>query len=458
MQLRDYQESISTDAAKMLEWLKICYLSMQPRTGKTITALVTAEKFGAKSVLFLTKKKAISSIKADYDKRGPSFNLICINYEQIYNLSPDYVFDIVICDEAHCLGQMPKPAERTKELKKICEGKPIIFLSGTPNPESWCQLYHQFWISSFSPFKEWSNFYAWAKEFVFVQKMKIHGNEFSDYTNNPDITISQLERKINSRKTSLEEKGRLLAEVENVRLTTAQLNEKIQSLTKHLFISYTQEEAGFMQLVKEVVLKVRMGESTYRLAEVLRKKKVYIGKDGQEILADTAVKLQQKFHQIFSGTIIDEKKNGICFDHTKARFIKERFAGQKFAVFYKFRAEYMMLVTTFGYDRLTEDPMEFNESDRKIFVSQIISGREGVNLSTADCLVFLNIDFAAVSYWQARERLQDKNRTKEAVIYWVFSEGGIEERIYETVLNKKDYTNAHFKKDYQIKYEKQGAR
>jgi hypothetical protein len=416
MILRDYQESISTDAAKMLEWLKICYLSMEVRTGKTTTALAAADKYGALSVLFLTKKKAISSITSDYDKLAPAFKLICTNYEQVYNLSPDYQFDLVILDEAHGLGQFPTPAERVKELKKLCIDKPIIYLSGTPTPESYSQLYHQFFISSYSPFKEWTNFYKWAKEFVTVKKKYFYNREINDY--------SQADK------------------------------EKIDKLTKHLFISYTQEEAGFEQPVKEVILKVRMQESTYRLAEWLRKKRVFIGKDGQEILADTAVKLQQKMHQIYSGTVIAEDKNAVCFDHTKAKFIKEQFAGKKIAIFYKFRAEYLMLIGTFGIDRLTESPEEFNCRDNLIFVSQIISGREGTNLSTADCLIFFNIDFSAVSYWQARARLQSKEREKEAVIYWIFSEDGIEEKIYGKVIDKRDYTLAHFMKDYQIKKEK----
>lgn len=415
MQLRDYQESISTDAAKMLQWLKIVYLSMMPRTGKTLTSLVTAEKFGARSVLFLTKKKAISSVKSDYDKLNPSFKLICTNYEQIYTLSPNYEYDLVILDEAHGLGQFPTPAERTKELKKMCIDKPIIYLSGTPTPESYSQLYHQLYVSSYSPFKEWINFYKWAKEFVTVKKKYFYNRETNDYSDAD--------------------------------------KEKIDKLTKHLFISYTQEEAGFEQLVKEVVLKVRMQPGTYWLAERLRKKRVYVGKEGNEILADTKVKLQQKLHQIFSGSVIDEKKNPICFDNSKAKFIKEYFAGKKIAIFYKFRAEYMMILWAYGIERLTEDPEEFNNSDDKVFVSQIISGREGTNLSTADCLIMYNIDFASVSYWQVRERIQTKDRKKEAVVYWIFSEAGIEEKVYERVIDKKDYTISHFTKDYQIKKE-----
>lgn len=415
MQLRDYQESISTDAAKMLEWLKICYLSLEVRTGKTLIALVAAEKYGAKSVLFLTKKKAISSITSDYDKLAPSYNLICTNYEQIGNLSPDYVFDFVILDEAHALGQFPSPAERARQVRQICVDKPIIFLSGTPSPESYSQLYHQFWVSSYSPFKNYPTFYKWASEFVTKRTKYFYNRQINDWS---DAN-----------------------------------KEKIDGFTKVYFINYTQAEAGFEQEVKETVVKVRMMEGTYRLADYLRRKRVYVGRSGEEILADTEVKLMQKLHQIYSGTVIDEKKEGNVFDHTKAKYIKEHFAGKKIGIFYKFQAEKTMLIWVFGADRLTEDPMEFNNRQDLTFISQIQSGREGINLSTADCLVFLNIDFSALSYWQARARLQDKDRTKEAMIYWLFAEDGIEEKIYERVVQKKDYTLGYFKKDYKIKRE-----
>jgi hypothetical protein len=414
MQLRDYQDQISTDAAKLLEWVKIAYLSMQVRTGKTLTALATAGKYGAKVVLFVTKKKAISSIQDDYDALGPSFIIDIINYEQLGNIvRTDY--DMVIIDEAHCISQFPTPAERTKLLKKICAGLPIIYLSGTPTPESFSQLYHQFYISTFSPFKQWQTFYAWAKEFVTLKKKYLYNREINDYSNAN--------------------------------------KEKIDEYTKHLFISYTQQEAGFTQMVEEHVLKVRMQETTYGLIKKLIANRIYIGRDGQEILADTAVKLQNKVHQIYSGTVLAEDGNGIVFDYSKAYFIKRHFEGQKIAIFYKFKCEALMLIATFGYDRLTEDPKEFNEQADKIFYSQVQSGREGINLSTADALVMLNIDFSSVSYQQSKARIQAKDRTKPAPLYWIFAENGIEEKIYDRVINKQDYTLAYFRKDFNIRKE-----
>ena len=410
MKLRDYQDEISDKAVKLLQTYKIAYLAMQVRTGKTLTAIATAHKFGATKILFVTKKKAITDIINQKDEYAPSLQIFVTNYEQLSKVNES--FDIIIIDEAHSLGKFPLPSLRATELKRICVGKPIIYLSGTPNPESYSQLYHELWVSSFSPFSEYKSFYKWAQQFVNIKKKMINGKSFNDY-NNADEKM-------------------------------------VMDGCKHLFITYTQEQAGFESYVNETVHHVEMLESTYKFAERLRIDKIMTNKDGEVVLADTAVKLMQKLHQIFSGSVIVDQPERVAkaFDYTKANYIKETFVGQKIAIYYKFIAEEMAIRYTFGSNRLTTDPVVFNESDNLIFISQIQSGREGVNISTADALVFYNIDFSAVSYFQARARIQTKDRTKDANIHWIFSKGGIEDKIYKAVMDKTDYTTNIFKKDY----------
>jgi len=128
-------------------------VAAEMRVGKTAIALQAAWNYGAKVVLFVTKLKAVSSIQNDFDSLNPPFIIDIINHESLHRIvRTDY--DLVICDEHHVCSQYPTPAERTKLLKNICKGLPIIMLSGTPSAESWSQLYHQFWISSFSPFMD----------------------------------------------------------------------------------------------------------------------------------------------------------------------------------------------------------------------------------------------------------------------------------------------------------------
>lgn len=415
--LRDYQIEISDKAVNILKEYGLVYLAMQVRTGKTLTSLAAADKYGAKEVLLLTKKKAIASIQKDYESLQPRFNLYVTNYEAAHTLIT-MQFDLVILDESHSLGQFPIIAERTKLVKKICEWKPVIYLSGTPTPESYSQIFHQLHCSSFSPFKEYKSFYAWSRDYVNVKKRYYYNREVNDYS---DANRYDIEKKI-----------------------------------KHLFISFTQEEAGFTQMVNEHILKVKMKESTYWLASKLRARRVHIGKNGEEIIADTEVKLMQKLHQVYSGTVLAEDGQMICFDDSKAAFIANKFANKKIAIFYKFRAELELIRWAFK-GLVTESPEEFARRHDLTFVSQIISGREGINLSSADALVMYNIDFSHLSYWQARARMQTQEKQTACDLYWIFSDDGIEEKIYEKVKAKKDYVLSYFKEDFKVNAQKKAA-
>jgi hypothetical protein len=407
MQLRDYQIDIANRGLEIINEFGMVYLAMQVRTGKTLTSLYLASKMNVQNVLFVTKKKAMSSIEDDFKMSNYLYNLNVINYESLHKNSNDY--DVVILDEAHCMGQYPIPSERTKLLKELCKGKPVIYLSGTPSPESFAQMFHQFWVSDRSPFKEFKNFYAWHKEYGIPKKKFVFNRELNDYSH-----VKQ---------------------------------ERIQSEMQHLMLTYTQQEAGFESLVQEVILYVPMSDKKKWAIDRIIKDKLFKTKDGDVVLADTAVKEMQKVHQICGGTVKSEDGKAIIFDDTKAKFIKERFKGQKIAIFYKYIAEGLLLRATFN--NIHEDPQAFNEAGGDaVFISQVQSGREGINLSTADALVMYNIDFSAVSYWQSRARMQTKDRTQASKVYWVFTTGGIEDRIFNMVQNKKDFTLSHFRKVY----------
>ena len=186
-----------------------------------------------------------------------------------------------------------------------------------------------------------------------------------------------------------------------------------------------------------------MSDTIKGVIKTLKKDLVVQGKE-EVILADTAVKLMTKVHQLCSGTVKFESGNSKVLDLTKAKFIKKKFKGKKIGIFYKFKEELNALKEVFGDDLCTE-LTDFTDSDKSIAL-QIVSGREGISLRQAAALVYYNIDFSATSYWQSRDRMTTKDRLKNDV-YWIFSRGGIEHEIYKAVIKKKDYTLNHFKRD-----------
>ncbi len=408
IQFRDYQNDIISKGTEVIRDYGFLYLAMEVRTGKTLTSLGICEQLNIENVLFLTKKKAISSINDDYTNLCPvNFALFTINYESIHKI-PNVKWDVIICDESHSMGAFPKPSNRAKAVRQlIAKNDPyVILLSGTPTPESYSQMYHQVYGIRNNPFNRYPSFYKFAHDWVNVKQKKINGNLINDYSG-----------------------GR---------------KDILNAMKKHT-INFSQKDAGFKVDTREHILRVKLREETYRLAKRLDRDLVVEGSD-EVILADTPVKLMSKLHQIYSGTIKFESGKSMVLDHTKAEYIRDRFKGQKIGIFYKFKEELTALKDTFGKELLTTELEEFNTTDKSIAL-QIVSGREGISLRQADALVYYNIDFSATSYWQSRDRMTTKDRL-ESDVYWVFSEGGIEDDIYKAVSKKKTYTVNYFKKEF----------
>jgi hypothetical protein len=402
MKFREYQIQIANQASDKLKKLNFVYLAMEVRTGKTITALLTAKLFGAKNVLFVTKKKAIESIKSDYENFNFDFGLSVVNTESLHKIAGN--FDLIISDEHHKYGAFPKPSQGTVYFKKTFGHLPIIALSGTMNPESYSQVFHQFWVSNSSPFKQYANFYNWALHYVNI------GQKYLGYAIVKDYSVA---------------KGGL-----------------IQAAIEKYIITYTQKQAGFTSEVIERILTVTMSESTYDLVAKLKKDNVIEGKN-EVIIADTGAKMMSKLHQMYSGTVKFESGNSMVLDNSKALFISNHFANNKIAIFYKFKEE-LNVILSIG--NITTDLNEFNTTDKSIAL-QIVSGREGINLSAAKYIVYYNIDFSAVSYWQSRDRLTTIERSSNEV-FWIFAKGGIEHHIHKQVMAKKNFTLSTFNKYY----------
>jgi hypothetical protein len=409
IELRDYQKQISARACEMINEHGFAYLAMEVRTGKTLTTFSICNNLdGVSNVLFITKKKGIRNITADGEKLPGGYKATIVNYESLHKI-PDVKWDVIVCDEAHTLGAFPKPSLRAMQVKELinkCNSR-VILLSGTPTPESYSQMYHQVYGIPNNPFANYSNFYRFADDYVNKKQRKINSMLVNDYSDG-------------------------LATI-------------IDAMTPHM-IKWSQKDAGFEAVTTEHILYVDMKPSTYKVIDRLKRDLVIEG-EKEVILADTAVKLMSKIHQLCGGTVKFESGNSMVIDTTKAEYIKKAFAGKKIGIFYKFKEELNALKQVYGDDMTTELSV-FENTDKSIAL-QIVSGSEAISLRDAECLVYYNIDFSAKNYWQSRDRMTT-SETKTNEIYWIFASRGIEERIYDSVSNKKDYTVSHFKNDFPI--------
>lgn len=440
MELRPEQRTTVDSGKTILSRYHLLYMACEMRTGKTFMGITICHELTLITICFITKKSALSGVVSDCQKMGykfyesdiikmkgghpvilvgknGKFEITITNHEQVTKLTPK--FSVYIIDEAHSkLGAFPKPNIFAKEIKNLINKAYVILMSGTPTPESPSQIFHQLWISYYSPFSIFANFYKWAHEYV---------KQYNVRDGRGKVIKTQVKQKyIGGFSVNDYSEG---------------LEDKIKEITKHYMVFLSQKEAGFTSVVKEEILYVKIDPRLYQLMRVLKKNKAYQMKNGDWLIADSPVKMQSLFHQISSGTVITDKQS-LILDESKALFIKSRFAGRKIAIFYKFVAEGELLKKVFP--DWTDDQEVFNKYPNKTFIKQIVSGREGTNLWSADDLIMYNIDFSATSYFQGKERSQFKDRKTDARLWWIFSEYGIERAVYKTVVGKKNFTLQYF--------------
>ena len=401
--LRPYQITNALECGMILTAYGIVYMQHTQRTGKTLTALETARLCKATKVLFLTKKKAIESIRNDYSDFNFPYELLVINYESLHKI--EFKPDLVILDEAHSIGAFPKPSQRTKLIKQMFAHLPMILLSGTPASESYSQWYHQLWVSNRSPFNVlgYPNFYKWAKDFTIPSVIYTAYGQSNDYSK--------------------------------------AIVERIDPFIQNIVHKFTQEDAGFMNKINKQLRFVEMKPITYKLINQLKKDKFIKGKD-EMITADSGVKLMSKQHQLGSGTIIFDSGNVGIIDDSKAVYIKENFTG-KLAIFYYFKEEYNLLKQVFG-ETITSDINEFNATN-KHFVGQQYSNAMGVNLSRAEKLIYLNFGFSGTNWIQSLDRLTTIER-KESEVFIILARQTIDFNIFKTIEQKKNFTLSQYVK------------
>lgn len=399
--LRNYQNSIVTAASAVLAEKKIVYLAMEPRTGKTITALSIAKKNGYSSILFITKKKAIPSIDHDF-KFFEFTKKVVVNYESAHKV--DGTFDLIILDESHSLGGYPRMSERAKIIKKLVEGGPVIFLSGTPTPESYSQIYHQFAVTANSPFAE-KNFYQWFKKYGVERKIFVGGVPRNCY-----------------------------------KLVDYVLMQKV--IGGFMFTA-TQRDALFTSTAVDVLTPVEVPTRLQNMiGDMNAHSVVTIGSD--QIIADSAVSKMMKLHQLAGGTIIGNDGTPLVVDTFKVDFIEKSYSNLRIAIFYKFAAEGELLRSRFGKE-VAGTPESFQQGEGRVYVSQIQSVREGVKLDKADVIIIYSLDYSYLSYAQGRERHVSHERDAPAkVVILTELGGGITEQIYRVVSAKKNYTRKYY--------------
>ena len=374
-------------AAHTLNTIRECgfaYLAFEERCGKTLTAILAAEQSTRTNILVLTKKAAIPDWIKTLEQFSHTKHYHITNYEQAHKLQADW--DLIILDEAHhALSKYPKPSETWKNVKKLCVEQPIIFMSATPYAETLSQLYHQFALSSWSPFEE-NSFYKWHKVWGIDSSIRVAGREIKQYNLVKDYAV-------------------------------------LPKIAKY-FHRLTRAEIGFEHEPTDKIHHVPLTPSSSEYYTTLEKHSI-VHIDERPVVAETAGALMQKLAQLVGGTMITEDGAFFIGNREKIEYIYETFGDCKnMAIMHNYKLEEALLKQTF----------------KRASIMQGDRFAEGVDLSHIENLIIYSMSFRTSKYIQRRARQASKNRGTKIVVHYILS-GLIDTKIYEAVaLKKQNFT------------------
>lgn len=417
---RLHQVQQSDEGLAILRAYGIVYLGSEERTGKTLTAILIAEKSNATRVLVITKKgKPLEGWRNTFSefKREKVYSII--NYHSAHKVSPGQ-FDLIILDESHnYVSSFPKRSSIWGSIAAHTAGMPIIYMSATPHAQGRQGLFNQFALSDWSPWKGYTNSYAWFKEYGVPAKIKLRDRWVETYKKFQD--------------------------------------ERIKEETSHLFITKTREELGFEHEPEDKLHYVRLTNQTKeQYNHILKQRVIELGE--HSLLLDTPMKLRTSLHMLEGGVakntvyspikkggrvvevrrekIDDEYVYHVYYDIGNTEKIDYIIANwgdvEDLAIMYNYKAEKYKLEKFFSNAQLL----------------QATTNAEGIDLYHIKHLVIYSQDFSTARHTQRRARQANKKRREPIVVNFLLVKGAISSQVYKVVsLNKKNFVDTLFNKE-----------
>jgi len=391
MRPRDYQEELSTQAIAILKQYGIVYLAMEERTGKTLTAIRTAEKSPAKTVLVVTKKAAVKGWADTLGAYKPTIAFTVSTYGSLHKVVGK--FDLVICDEAHnYISGYPKASSTHKKLRPFTYRSPVIYLSATPHAQGYQMLFNQFSLTKYSPWAEYHNFYKWFADYGKPFSIEINGFDVAQYTRVHE--------------------------------------DKVRQDVAHLFITKTRAELGFEHEPEDKLHYIQLSQVTKEVYNFLLKKKWVEFKAGK-LVCESMSKLRYALHMLEGGTMKLDSGAVTLANTEKVDYIMQHWGDSP------------ELVIMYNY---VQEELKLKEHFKHALILQATRYAEGVDLHKYKHLVVYSQDFSTARHTQRRARQCNLHRNEAITVHFLLVSKAVSEQVYKCVSrNKKNFVDSVFK-------------
>lgn len=386
------QEELATDICKLIEKDYIAYVNWEERTGKTLGIIHACEQLDINKVLVFTTKKALDGWNETLQKYKHKKVYRVTNYHQAKHIKGPY--DLVVLDEAHnYISSYPKTSAIWQEIRRLTRRKLIIYASATSHAQGHSLLFHQFALSDYSPWNNFSSFYSWFNTYGIPEILFLHGRQIKKYNKTVEETFESIE---------------------------------------HLFLTKTRKELNFPHEPEDKLHYITLDKLTEDVYNTLTKDRI-IELRGKQLVADTVMKLRTSLHMLEGGVAKIKDEYIVLNNREKIDYILDKWGDDNdVCIMYNYIAEGTKLREIFKYAKILQGT----------------SYAEGVELSSYRHLIIYSQDFRTSKHVQRRARQASKQRTSHIDIHFLLVKSGTSEQVYNTVaLNKVNFVDATFNRN-----------
>ena len=390
----EHQLELANEGYDILKEHMIVYLATEERTGKTLASIMIAEMCDIRTALVLTKKKAVDDWNSTLAQFPHDKKYTVTNYHQVGKFGRH---DLLILDESHnyISGCPDQPA-----MHKIIQGcvshqVPIIYLSATPHAQGYQMLYHQFALSSWSPWRRYNNFRHWFNDYGIPSTVWVNSRERAVYTK------TQEQRIIND--------------------------------VKHLFITKTRKELDFPHEPIDQLHYIELHSSTKDIYNELIEHKLWEFDDTWTLVCDSPMKLRTSLHMLEGGVAkIEDNYLPLC-NYEKIDYILAKWGDiEDLVIYYQYIAEGAKLRHMF----------------KKATILQGTSYAEGIDLAHKETIIIYSQDFSTARHSQRRARQAAMHRDKPITVHFLLVKKAVSEQVYNTVsINKQNFVDSVFERN-----------
>ncbi len=365
----------------------------------------------------LTDKKGMESFKATSQLAHKTSIIGIINYELTFRRnSLLYLKDFtLILDESSMIQN--ETAKRTKFILKM-KPENVILLSGTPTSGKYEKLYSQLKLLGWNITKD-----LYYKQYIDFEMEDVNGFKIPKIIGYKNVERLKRKLKMNGAVFMKSDEVFSLPEmIENI--ISVKATEEYSEFMKNSIITVTTEGAKFID------------DSDFYGKDITPRK---------ELVGDTTL-TKVLYSRMLCGAYSYKKVQMLkdLIDSTEDRLI----------IFYNFNNE-LEVIKKIAKHR--ERPLSivngkerhlaaYENSEHSITAIQYQAGAMGLNLQKANKIIYFTLPLSSELFEQSKKRVHRIGQNKSCFYYYLIVKDSIEEKIFETLKLRKDYTDTLFKK------------